>query len=248
MPGSHYSVEFETLRLKTGLSRAETADLLGVTELTVIRYENGQSRPSPIAIKWMQEHLANLSRGVVRASTLGSGIDWSNRADSPESARDRSVPASNKKSRKLIMRKVATDEKRTTKSASVMPLTLAKSVPSKSWELTVSSIGLESLLAQKSISALASLFEADAPNEIWLSLWEQHCCNYFDLAEADRLLEQYALSSKRRHLFFVQAYCKMVLVVVLERAGFHPAGASRPGFFDWLDSINANDGAAIKRK
>jgi type I restriction-modification system DNA methylase subunit len=39
-----------------------------------------------------------------------------------------------------------------------------------------------------------------------------------------------------------------VLVVVLERAGFHPAGASRPGFFDWLDSINANDGAAIKKE
>lgn len=60
MPRSHHSVEFEALRLKTGLSRAETADLLGVTERTVIRYENGELRPSPIAVKWLQEHLARL--------------------------------------------------------------------------------------------------------------------------------------------------------------------------------------------
>ncbi|MDR3571441.1 MAG: DNA (cytosine-5-)-methyltransferase [Candidatus Pacebacteria bacterium] len=60
MPRSHHSVEFEALRLKTGLSRVETADLLGVTERTVIRYENGESRPSPIAVKWLQEYLARL--------------------------------------------------------------------------------------------------------------------------------------------------------------------------------------------
>src|SRR5882672_6270511 len=60
MQRSHYSVEFEALRLKTGLTRPEAADLLGVTERTVIRYENGESRPSPIAIKWLQEHLAKL--------------------------------------------------------------------------------------------------------------------------------------------------------------------------------------------
>ncbi|WJR78520.1 DNA (cytosine-5-)-methyltransferase [Bradyrhizobium sp. NP1] len=60
MARSHHSVEFEELRLKTGLSRSETANLLGVTERTIIRYENGESRPSPIAIKWLQEHLAKL--------------------------------------------------------------------------------------------------------------------------------------------------------------------------------------------
>lgn len=60
MPRSHHSVEFEALRLKTGLTRTEAAGLLGVTERTVIRYENGESRPSPIAIKWLQEHLARL--------------------------------------------------------------------------------------------------------------------------------------------------------------------------------------------
>lgn len=60
MSRSHHSVEFEELRRKTGLSRAEAANLLGVTERTVFRYENGESRPSPIAVKWLQEHLAKL--------------------------------------------------------------------------------------------------------------------------------------------------------------------------------------------
>jgi hypothetical protein len=146
------------------------------------------------------------------------------------------------------MRKVATDEKRTPESVNVMPLRLAKSVLPKSWELTISSIRLESSLARKSIGALASLFEADASNEIWRSLWEQHCCNYFDLDEADLLLEPYAFSSKQRHLFFLQAYCKMLLVAILERAGFDLAGASRPGFYDWLDATNADELAAIKKE
>jgi DNA (cytosine-5)-methyltransferase 1 len=60
MPRSHRSVDFEALRLKTGLSRIETAELLGVTERTVLRYENGESRPSAIAIKWLYEYLARL--------------------------------------------------------------------------------------------------------------------------------------------------------------------------------------------
>jgi DNA (cytosine-5)-methyltransferase 1 len=60
MPRPHHSADFEALRLKTGLTRHEAAELLGVTERTVIRYENGESRPSPIAIKWLQEHLARL--------------------------------------------------------------------------------------------------------------------------------------------------------------------------------------------
>jgi transcriptional regulator with XRE-family HTH domain len=105
MPRSHHSVEFETLRLKTGLSQAETADLLGVTERTVIRYENGESRPSPIAIKWLQERVAVLSTGLVRVSILGSRIDCSDQDASRESARVRSVAASNATSRKLIMRR-----------------------------------------------------------------------------------------------------------------------------------------------
>jgi len=60
MPRPDRSIEFEALRLKTGLSRAETAALLGVTERTVRRYRKGETRPSPIAVRWLQEHLARL--------------------------------------------------------------------------------------------------------------------------------------------------------------------------------------------
>jgi DNA (cytosine-5)-methyltransferase 1 len=56
-----HSTEFETLRMKTGLSRAETAGLLGVTQRTVRRYENGESRPLPVAVKWLQERVAQIS-------------------------------------------------------------------------------------------------------------------------------------------------------------------------------------------
>ena len=112
MPRSYHSVEFETLRLKTGLSRAETADLLGVTERTVIRYENGESRPSPIAIKWLQEHIVIPSTGPARVSILASRSDWSDCDDSRESARVRSVAASNATSRKYIMRSRAGESDR----------------------------------------------------------------------------------------------------------------------------------------
>jgi DNA (cytosine-5)-methyltransferase 1 len=79
MTRSHHAVEFEELRQKTGLSRAETAVLLGVTERTILRYENGDSRPSPIAIKWLQEHLAKLPEkrrkpAVFRFVDLFAGI------------------------------------------------------------------------------------------------------------------------------------------------------------------------------
>jgi DNA (cytosine-5)-methyltransferase 1 len=65
-----HSTEFETLRMKTGLSRAETAGLLGVTQRTVRRYENGESRPLPVAVKWLQEHLARLSEKGKKPATF----------------------------------------------------------------------------------------------------------------------------------------------------------------------------------
>ena len=60
MPRAQHSSEFKDLRLKAAMSRAETASLLGVTQRTVRRYENGETRPSPIAMKWLHEHLARL--------------------------------------------------------------------------------------------------------------------------------------------------------------------------------------------
>lgn len=58
MSRPYHSVEFENLRLKTGLSREETAELTGLNVRTIIRYETGESRASPPAIKLLQEHLA----------------------------------------------------------------------------------------------------------------------------------------------------------------------------------------------
>jgi DNA (cytosine-5)-methyltransferase 1 len=57
MAPSHHSAEFIRLRLKAGLSRLETANLFDLTERTIARYESGESRPSPIAVKWLQEHI-----------------------------------------------------------------------------------------------------------------------------------------------------------------------------------------------
>jgi len=68
MHRSYHSVEFENLRIKSGLSRAAAADLLGVTERTVIRYETGESRPSPIAVRWLQEHIAKSAKTTTAAA------------------------------------------------------------------------------------------------------------------------------------------------------------------------------------
>src|SRR5436305_11639274 len=57
MPRPDDPAEFQNLRLRAGLSRAETAGLLGVSARSVLRYENGQSRASAIAVKWLQEQL-----------------------------------------------------------------------------------------------------------------------------------------------------------------------------------------------
>jgi DNA (cytosine-5)-methyltransferase 1 len=57
MTRSIHSAHFEELRLKAGLSCEQTADMLGLSVRTIFRYESGESRPSPIAIKWLQEHI-----------------------------------------------------------------------------------------------------------------------------------------------------------------------------------------------
>ena len=52
----YFASEFRELCKKAGLTRAELADLLDLSERTITRYENGQSRPSPIALKWIRHH------------------------------------------------------------------------------------------------------------------------------------------------------------------------------------------------
>ena len=42
--------QIKKLRIKLGISQEKLAHLLGVTKLTVNRWENGKSKPSPLAI------------------------------------------------------------------------------------------------------------------------------------------------------------------------------------------------------
>ena len=55
MSRSPHSIEFEKVRSEAGLTHDQVAEMLGVTPRTIFRYESGESRPSPIAIKWIRE-------------------------------------------------------------------------------------------------------------------------------------------------------------------------------------------------
>jgi methylase of polypeptide subunit release factors len=126
------------------------------------------------------------------------------------------------------------------------PLLLVTPQKEKSRELALSSVGLDSSLARKTIFTLAKLFESNAGNAIWHSLWEQHCSSYFDLDEADRLLAQYLSPANQRQLFLLQAYCKLLLGAFLETFGLD--FRTRPGFFDWLNAIDPHELAAVRQE
>lgn len=53
----YFARAFRDLCETGGLSREEVARLLDVSERTVSRYENGTSRPSPLALKWIAQHI-----------------------------------------------------------------------------------------------------------------------------------------------------------------------------------------------
>lgn len=59
MPTPCFAVEFQQLCKKSGLTRDQIAGLLDLSERTIIRYESGESRPSPIAIKWINHFIDN---------------------------------------------------------------------------------------------------------------------------------------------------------------------------------------------
>ena len=63
----------KALRHRTGLTQEKLAARLGVTFPTVNRWEQGRTRPSPLAIQRIKEMLASLGT---------SGIDISERIDS----------------------------------------------------------------------------------------------------------------------------------------------------------------------
>ena len=48
------------LREKTGLTQEKFATKLGVTLLTINRWENGRTRPSPLAMQRVEELLRNM--------------------------------------------------------------------------------------------------------------------------------------------------------------------------------------------
>ena len=56
------AAQFEKLRQRAGLSHRQAADMLGVSVRTIFRYESGESRPSPIATRWLQQHLERQGR------------------------------------------------------------------------------------------------------------------------------------------------------------------------------------------
>lgn len=67
MRRSVHSAEFERLRLQASLSHEQAADLLGVCSRTIFRYESGESRPSPVAIKWLREHIDKQKKAPAKA-------------------------------------------------------------------------------------------------------------------------------------------------------------------------------------
>jgi DNA (cytosine-5)-methyltransferase 1 len=50
----HHAVQFRAVRNEAGLSTAETAELLGVGDETIHRYETGESRAPPVALVWLR--------------------------------------------------------------------------------------------------------------------------------------------------------------------------------------------------
>ncbi len=67
MTRSVHSEEFERLRCGAGLSHDQAAKILGVSVRTIFRYESGASRPSPIAIKWLHEHIEKQKSALTKA-------------------------------------------------------------------------------------------------------------------------------------------------------------------------------------
>lgn len=66
-------VLIKALRHRTGLTQEKLASRLGVTFPTVNRWEQGRTRPSPLAVQKIKELLGSLG---------SSGIDISERIDS----------------------------------------------------------------------------------------------------------------------------------------------------------------------
>ena len=54
-PGDDYAHQIKSLRAKLGLTQVAFAEALGVSFPTVNRWENGHAKPSPLAMKQIEE-------------------------------------------------------------------------------------------------------------------------------------------------------------------------------------------------
>ena len=72
MPSHSVSSEFSTLRQRAGLGIIETANLLGVSERTVRRYEVGETRPRVFYLR----HLDGIARGKRGSNSGEPGFDF----------------------------------------------------------------------------------------------------------------------------------------------------------------------------
>jgi DNA (cytosine-5)-methyltransferase 1 len=71
-----FAREFEELRVQAGLSRQKAAELIGLPEETIARYESGRSRASPIAIQQLKLFIeGGKAKGEVERQTEFTFID-----------------------------------------------------------------------------------------------------------------------------------------------------------------------------
>jgi hypothetical protein len=139
--------------------------------------------------------------------------------------------------RDIIARELAPETVPFSRPSEEITQTLHKRVVATAWESALSSVDLESEVARRSIRTLAELFAADEANKVWHSLWEEHCSSYFDLHQADVLLQRYVPARSGTRLFLLQSYCRLLLVEILRKIGHDMHGKFKPGFFDWLELV-----------
>jgi methylase of polypeptide subunit release factors len=117
-------------------------------------------------------------------------------------------------------------------------------VPS-AWQDVLGAIGLGSATATGCIATLSELFSKHT-NAAWLVLWREHCASYFDLTGADGLLDGHVPTPDGTRLFFVQAYCRLLLATLSRRCGFDVVDQETPGLFDWAALLPAKAAAALE--
>src|SRR5262249_21331741 len=113
----------------------------------------------------------------------------------------------------------------------VVPAVRYDQAAPSAWQDVLGAIGLGSATATGCIATLSKLFSRHA-NAAWYALWREHCASYFDLAVAEGLLDCHVSSADGTRLFFLQAYCRLLLATLSRRYGFDVSSQETPGLFD----------------